>query len=381
MTRPCVAVLGGYGVFGRRIAASLARHPELELIVAGRDAAAATKVAELWARARPFGMDATDPDDIARLFAERPSVVIDTIGPFQSRNLDLVRRCIEAGIHYVDIADSRAWVAAIGELDAQARAAGVLVIAGASTVPALSTAIVDELAPDPAAVLEIDAGITPGHRAPRGLATVRAILSYCGRPIPSMGGSKREFGWGGLERHDYPAPVGRRWLSNVDTPERALWPLRYPNLRRASVKAGLELGWMHLALSAWSRGVRAHLLPGPAACARQALRLADGFDRFGTEAGAMHVRVLVQDGAQATARLATIIAERADGPQIPSSPSAVVAKRLLGLPGYRPLPVTSGAMPCIGLLSLDEILGELEGFAIRYSAGGKQQVSRLPNHL
>ena len=372
MTRPCVAVLGGYGVFGRRIVASLARHPELDLIVAGRDAAAAAKVAESWPHARPFAIDSTNPDDVTRLLAERPAVVIDTIGPFQARDLALARRCIEAGIHYVDIADARERVATIGKLNAAAKAAGVLVIAGASTVPALSTAMVDDLVPDSGAVLEIDAGVSPGHRAPRGLATVRAILSCCGRPIPSIGGTAPEFGWGELERHDYPAPVGRRWLSSVDTPERALWPARYPNLRRATVKAGLEIGWMHLALSAWSRGVRARLLPGAAGCAAFALRLADCFDRFGTDTGAMHVRVLARDGTQeTTTRLATIVAERADGPQIPSTPSALVAKRLLGVPGYRPLPVKCGAMPCIGLLSLAEILGELEGFAIRYSAGGR----------
>ena len=372
MRRPCVAVLGGYGVFGSRIAASLARHPEIDLIIAGRDRAAAEALARRWPHARPFGLDATLRDDIDRLFAERPAIIIDTIGPFQSRDLSLARRCIEAGTHYVDIADSRERVATIGELDRAARAASVLVVSGASTVPALTTAIVDDLAADPGSVLEIDVGISPGNRAPRGRATVHAVLSYCGRMIPTIRDAGTEMGWGGLERHSYPAPVGRRWLSNVDTPERALWRLRYPNLRRASVKAGLEINWMHLGLSAWSRGSRARLLPAPAAFADGALRLAKRFDHAGTDAGAMHVRVVTGSRAEnAAARLATIVAERADGPQIPSMPSALVAKRLLVLPGYRPLPTTSGAMPCVGFLKLSEILGELEGFAIRYSAGGK----------
>jgi len=370
MTRPRVAVLGGYGVFGSRIAASLARHPELELIVAGRNAAAAAALTRPWPQARAFAMDANNSHDIARLFAERPAVVIDTIGPFQSRDLGLARRCIAAGIHYVDIADSRERVATIGELHAPAQDAGVLVVSGASTVPALSTAIVDELAPDPGSVLEIDVGITPGHRAPRGLATVRAILGYCGRPIPPIG-ARSAFGWGDLERHGYPSPVGRRWLSNVDTPERALWPARYPKLRRATVKAGLEIGWMHLALSAWSRATRMRLLPAPAGFAETALRMGDRFDRFGTYAGAMHVRVVTASGTGTATQLATIIAEQGDGPQIPSAPSALIAKRLLGLPGYRPLAGTRGAVPCIGILTLAEILGELKGFAIRYSAGGR----------
>lgn len=371
MSRPCVAVLGGYGVFGRRIAASLARHPELDVLIAGRDTGAAEALARRWPHTRPFGLDATLADDITRLFAERPAIVIDAIGPFQSRDFGLARRCIEAGIHYLDIADARERVTAIAELDGPARAAEVLVVSGASTVPALTTAIVDDLAPDPGTVLEIDVGISPGNRAPRGRATVRAVLSYCGRPIPALRSGGSELGWGGLERHRYPAPVGWRWLSQVDTPERALWPLRYPNLRRASIKAGLEIGWMHLALSAWSRGARARLLPPPANFANAALRLAERFDRIGTDAGAMHVRVVTSHGAEGfMTRLATIVAERGDGPQIPSMPSALVAKRLLGQPGYRPLPAR-GALPCVGLLTLPEILGELEGSAVRYSVGGR----------
>ena len=372
MSRPCVAVLGGYGVFGRRIAASLARDPDLDIIIAGRDPVAAKALARQWANTRTFSVDATLPDEIGRLFAEEPAIVIDTIGPFQSRDLSLARRCIEAGIHYVDIADSRERVAAIGELDSAARTAGVIVVSGASTVPAISTAIVDDLAPFPDSVFEIDVGITPGQRAPRGLATARAVLSYCGRKIPAVRGIRPEVGWGGLERHRYPDPVGLRWLSNVDTPERALWSARYPNLRRATIKAGLEIGWMHLALSAWSRGAQAHLLPAPGRCADAAHWLGKRFDRFGTDVGAMHVRVVTGSGTERpTTRLATIVSKRGDGPQIPSTPAALIAKRLLGLPDYQPLPATCGAMPCIGLLTVAEILDELEGFSIRYSTGGR----------
>ena len=45
--------------------------------------------------------------------------------------------CIAAGAHYLDLADARDFVARIGTLDAAARAAGVAIISGASSVPAL----------------------------------------------------------------------------------------------------------------------------------------------------------------------------------------------------------------------------------------------------
>ena len=86
-----VVVLGGYGVFGSRIAASLARHSELELIVAGRDAARASAfAATLGPRPiRSLAIDITDTAQVRALLAQRLAVVIDTAGPFQDRNLDV----------------------------------------------------------------------------------------------------------------------------------------------------------------------------------------------------------------------------------------------------------------------------------------------------
>ena len=37
MARPTVLILGGYGVFGRRIAANLARREEIDVVIAGRN--------------------------------------------------------------------------------------------------------------------------------------------------------------------------------------------------------------------------------------------------------------------------------------------------------------------------------------------------------
>jgi hypothetical protein len=368
MPRYTVVVLGGYGVFGSRIAASLARHSELELIIAGRDSTRASALAAtLGPRpARAMAIDITDAAQVRALLAQRPAVLVDTVGPFQGRDLAVAELCVQAGIHYVDIADGRERVAGIAALDAAARGRDVLVVSGASTVPAVSSAIVADLVAPREEVVEIDVGISPGHRAPRGVATTRAILSYCGRAVPSLAGTGREYGWGGLTGHRYPPPVGRRWLSNVDTPERAIWRDRFPALRRGSVRAGLEIGVLHLGLSALSRAVRAGLVRSLVPQAAPLIRIADAFDRFGSDAGAMHVRVVLRDAPGRLAwRQATLVAERGDGPQIPATPAPLVVKKLLSIPGYEPI-AARGARPCIDLVSMPEIMAELDGYAIRY---------------
>ena len=362
-------VLGGYGVFGRRITANLAKRPEIEVIVAGRHLAAAQELIRTLRteRVRPLAVDLSQPAAISTLVAAKPTVIVDTLGPFQSRNLALPRRCAERGIHYVDIADARTRATEIASLDAAARLERAAIVSGASTVPAFTTAIVDELVPTPREVVAIDVGISPGHRTPRGIATVSAILSYCGQPIPAVCGDAETFGWGDLVRYPYPDPVGERWLSNVDTPERALWRTRYPALEEATVRAGLELSLVHLGLAGLSRGVRLRILPRLGRCARAFHAVAGWLDRFGTDAGAMHVSVIARDAhARTKSRTATLIAEHGDGPQVPAAPACAIVKKLLALPGCAPLE-KRGAFACVGLLTRAEIMRELADFSIRYS--------------
>jgi len=369
MSQHVVLILGGYGAFGSRIARNLAQHPEISVIIAGRDRAAATAFARSLesGRGQAVVVDVSKPDGIAAFLAAKPTVVVDAAGPFQARGYDVARSCALNGIHYVDLADARAHVAGIVELDPIACAHDVTMISGASTVPAISTAMVDDLVPDPAKVQEIHVGISPGHRAPRGLATVRSIFSYCGKPIPSVAGGI-EFGWGGLTRYHYPSPVGSRWLSHVDTPERALWRARYPALRSSSIRAGFEIGSLHLVLSAASRAVRMGIISSLEPCARLAIRVADTFNALGTDTGAMHVRVIeMHETGTVVERTSMLVAEKGDGPQVPATPAALIVKKVLGLPGYAPLAVR-GARPCIGLLTRAEILEELSPFAIRYYA-------------
>lgn len=364
-----VVVLGGYGVFGARIVRSLARHAELDVVVAGRSLEAALQfTASIESKTvRAVRADCTKPDDLAQLLALRPAVVIDTVGPFQARDYAVATQCAARGIHYIDIADGREHVVGIRALDEIAREHDALIVSGASTVPAVSTAVVGSLQSDPTRVVAIDVGISPGHRAPRGMATVRSILSYCGRPIPPITGDGPEYGWGGLSRHRYPAPVGRRWLSNVDVPERALWKAHFPHLEHAAIRAGLEIGFLHLGLSFLSRWVRIGLARSLVPCASPLLRITALCDRFGTDAGAMHVTVTSKDSTGATTqRTWTLIAEQGDGPQIPATPAALLAKKLLALPGYASI-AARGALPCVGLVTIEEILGELRDFAIRVS--------------
>lgn len=71
---------------------------------------------------------------------------------------------------------------AAGPLHPAAVARGVTIISGASSVPGLSSAVIERYLPQFQELRSIEMGISSGARAP-GLATVKGIFGYCGMPF------------------------------------------------------------------------------------------------------------------------------------------------------------------------------------------------------
>jgi len=251
-----VLLLGGYGTFGSRICTALASDRGIAILVGGRHLHRAEELCDS-VRARnaeasvtPLACEARSNQLTDTLRDLAVDAVVHAAGPFQGQDYAVARSCIAAGAHYVDLADARDFVLGIDALDEAARARGVLVVSGASTVPGLTAAVVDAHAREFVRLLGIDSGISPGNRTPRGPAIVAAILSSCGRPFMRWQGGKwvKAIGWQGLVRRRYSPPMGKRWLSDCDVPDLALFPGRYPGVVRVVFRAGLESGALHLGL-------------------------------------------------------------------------------------------------------------------------------------
>ena len=292
----------------------------------------------------------------AELLERKPTLLINASGPYQRQDYRLARACIAAGVHYVDLADARGFVAGIGALDAEAKQAGVLVVSGASTVPALSAAVIDAYAPQFAQLKSASIVISPGNSFDPGLATTQSILGTLGRPfaVPIDGRQTVVHGWQRLQRRHIPG-LGGRWLGACDTPDLELFPQRYPGLRTVEVFAALEVGAFHLALWGLSWLVRAGLLRRPERLAAPLLALKRAMRFLGSDVGGMAVTLEGEDHSGERKRVEwRLIARRGHGPFIPAMPSVILAKRLLaGKLAMR------GAMPCLGLFTLADFLAEV----------------------
>ncbi len=353
-----VLILGGYGAFGGRAAERLARVPGIELTLAGRsrdkaEAFAAALAREARARVIPAALDGAKIG-IDDLLQRKPAVLINATGTYQAQDYRLARACMAAGTHYLDLADARTFVTGIAELDAQARDADVLVVSGASTVPGLSGAVVDALAPQFAALSAVSTIISPGNSFDPGIATTRSILGSLGRPIADGPDGKPVRGWQGIGRRLLPG-LGARWIGHCDAPDRDLFPQRYPGLKSADVYAALEVGAFHLGLWALSGLVRAGLVRNPEKLAAALVAMKRKLGFLGSDRGGMLVSMDGTGHDGAPKRIDWhLAAGNGHGPYIPATAAVLLAKRLLdGTLQKR------GAMPCVGLFTLDEFLAEV----------------------
>lgn len=359
-----VLVLGGYGFFGARICTSLATQPNLRLLVAGRNAQRARTAARSLGLAADQGtaVDARAAGLAGQLRSLGVNTVVHTAGPFQGQSYEVAQAAIAADCNYIDLADGREFVVGIRSLDAQARARGVTVVSGASSVPALSSAVVDRYRSDYARLDTIRVGISSGARAP-GVATVRGVFSYCGKPVRcwQAGSWTTAYGWLGLTRHRFPAPVGARWLGTCNVPDLELFPQRYGAAREVSFQAGFASTAGHFVVWSLAHLVKAGLLGSAAVFAAPLHRVSRWIEPLVSGNGGMFVS-LAGIGASGgpLARTWYLIAGHNHGPQIPCAPAIALAVKL-----SRGAQLPAGALPCMGLLSVEDILAPLQALDIR----------------
>ena len=359
-----ILVIGGYGGFGARLCRRLAAAGH-DILVGGRSAAKAEAFCVALPGSEPVAIDRSG--DVAAVLARTcPDLVIDAAGPFQASGYGVPRACIAAGIPYLDLADARAFVTGIAALDDAARARGVAVIAGASTAPALTSAIAAMLAEGLDRIDSIDVALSAANRADEGDAVVAAILSYVGRPLTlwRRGAWTRAWGWQEMRREDFHFADGSglrgRLVALADLPDCAILPGLFPGRPAVAFRAGTELGFQMIALWLLSWPVRWKWLRSLAGAARWLLPLHRLTGRIVGLRSAMSVTLTGRRGAARIERRWTIVAEQGEGLDIPTLAAALLAEDALA--GR----LAPGARHGAGTLSLGGFEAVFAGLAVRH---------------
>lgn len=345
-----VLIIGGYGTFGGRLVDLLLDEERLTLLVAGRRPEAAEAFCAKRQGAAtlvPLAFDRGNAS-AAALKALAPDIVVDATGPFQIYGDDpyrIVRTCIEAGAHWLDLADGAAFVTGISVLDELARTKGRFVLSGVSSFPVLSAAVVRRLSEGMDSIESIHAGIAPSPFAGVGLNVITAIASYAGKPIavvkdgakttlPGLISSRRM-----LVNVPGRVPLDPIRFGLVDVPDLQVLPREWPEAKTVWVGAGPKPAALHrlLWLAAWL--VRLRLLPSLVPFAR-IMDWVVNHVRWGEHRGGMIVEVSGRSGGAVVQKSWHLLAEGDHGPLIPSMAVEAIIRKCLDVhvpePGARP---------------------------------------------
>jgi len=346
-------ILGGYGSFGSLIADQFSNSPDT--IVAGRN----MEEGQLFARSKAVEFqycDLSDNQSLRKLLSNS-RLVINAAGPFKPNEYQIPRMCIEAGCHYIDIADGRQYVTGITQLNKLAKENQIFICAGASTVPAVTSAMIADIkTSDFDSIDSIRIALTAGNKNKPGVSTFSSILSYVGTSIQVWqgGGWKTHKGWGLAEFITFPPPVGKRRVQLCDVPDLEL----FPNIYKANsviFKAGVELLIFNYALSILAVFRRMFPAVNLPPLAGNLVKISRLFKNFGSYSGAVMVWLKNNDGKEKSIALATSI----NGARIPTAPAVLLAKKVIsvGAPAF-------GAFPCIGFLTYKELENYFAQFGI-----------------
>ncbi|VAV94764.1 FIG00986352: hypothetical protein [hydrothermal vent metagenome] len=352
-----IVILGGYGVFGGRLAKLLADMDGLEMVICGRNPDRAQVFCEGFAGKATVTPMRLDRLDIAAVLPQlKPDFVIDASGPFQDYGDDpyvVVKASIAAGVNYMDFADAADFVFGISQFDAAAAKARISVLSGVSSFPVLTAAVLREISKD-LQIKSVRGGIAPSPYAGVGMNVIRAVVGYAGGPVKLYRGGKLTQAYGLAESLRYTVAVpGHMPLRNirfslVDVPDLQVIPPEHAGMEDIWMGAGPLPESLHRMLNMLAK-LRAKLhLPSYAPLAPLFYRVLN-LMKFGEHRGGMFIEAEgLQDG-QARSISWHMLAEGDDGPYIPSMAiEALIRKADVG---DMPMP---GARPATGALEISD---------------------------
>lgn len=331
-----ILILGGYGMFGGRLAELLSDIPGLELLICGRNLGRAEAFCAGYAGHALIHPAALDRLDIAQgLVAHSPDLVVDASGPFQDYGADryrVITACIEAKVDYLDFADAADFVFGVSQFDAKAKAAGVFVLSGVSSFPVLTAAVLRQMAKQ-MDIIAVEGGIAPSPYAGIGLNVMRAVVGYAGAPVKLWRNGKPGHGMGLAESMRFTVAVPGRlplrniYFSLVDVPDLQVIPPEHPTLTDIWMGAGPVPEFLHRILNLLAK-IRAWLsLPSLAPLSPLFYAVLNRM-RFGEHRGGMFVCARGTAASKDMQISWHLLAEGDDGPYIPSMAIEAIIRQL-----------------------------------------------------
>ncbi len=162
---------------------------------------------------------------------KKGDVVIDAVGPFQTRSDTLLHSAMEMGFDVVDISDSLSYASGVLDLEDDIAASGIRFLTACSTVSTVSAAAIRlSSIQDPTHFRGI---LVPSTRQSAVKGSASSFMASIGRPIHTRqdGALVTQPGFGRSTVHGFPPPLGQRRGFLVEMADSITLPRIWKGLR------------------------------------------------------------------------------------------------------------------------------------------------------
>ncbi|VXD19869.1 saccharopine dehydrogenase family protein [Planktothrix paucivesiculata] len=212
-----VLILGGRGRIGNSVAEDLAQHTAAQITVTGRTL---TENIGINPRFQQLELDLSDQAKLETAIANS-DLVIHCAGPFQYRDLGVLKTCIQHHVNYIDVSDNRGFTRRMLDHSEAAKNAGVTAIINTGIFPGISNSMVRQGVEQFDHVEKIHLSYVVGGSGGAGITVMRTTFLGLQSPFPVWinGQWQTIKPYSERETIEFPPPYGKTGVYWFDMPE------------------------------------------------------------------------------------------------------------------------------------------------------------------
>jgi saccharopine dehydrogenase-like NADP-dependent oxidoreductase len=224
-----VLIVGGRGRIGSSVAQDLVTHTDAEITVTGRDPEGSIPPGLPPDRVHYLALNIADSTAL-REAVSASNLVIHTAGPFHYRDASVLKSCIEAGVNYTDVSDSRSFTRRALELREVAQNSGITAIVNTGIFPGISNSMVRRDVEQLDTAEHIHLSYVVGGSGGAGVTVMRTTFLGLQTPFEVWIDGKRQQIKPYTDREiiELPQPYGKTGVYWFDMPEAITLPETFP---------------------------------------------------------------------------------------------------------------------------------------------------------
>ncbi|XZN94279.1 MAG: saccharopine dehydrogenase family protein [Microcoleus sp.] len=224
-----VLIIGGRGRIGSSVALDLVTHTDAEITVTGREAEGSIGDGLPPERVQYLPLNIAD-STVLREAVSSSNLVIHTAGPFHYRDASVLKTCIETGVNYTDVSDSRSFTRRALDLREIAQKAGITAIINTGIFPGISNSMVRRDVEQLDTAEHIHLSYVVGGSGGAGVTVMRTTFLGLQTPFDVWKNGKWQQVQPYTDREtiEFPAPYGKTGVYWFDMPEVLTLPETFP---------------------------------------------------------------------------------------------------------------------------------------------------------